>query len=266
LYEDLKYDDHVDTKPGNYPKPKGKLHIRILEPNNDPNDSDMYTKTDSELRNILANKLMQLAGSDLGLAMTNYFMAHIENKKPYVHQGSMPLAKAARSNKKIKARLAQIKSDISKALSGKVNPPVLPRRSVAPVTYFFPRIELPYTGWSDLWEILLPTAAESKLISAIGGTKCWKVFVRNLTETKIGLRYDLRLEITDHFGADETDLYSEALCALWLLQHARKGPIPFVNVLVFEETAFLQLWPDSHRRPGASYRNSHVIGREPPAG
>lgn len=89
------------------------------------------------------------------------------------------------------------------------------------------------------------TETRFPLGAVLGDTKGIKVFLRNLqvgpSRTQPGsttFQFDLRIEVCDHFGADNGDHYTEGLRALWLLQHARPGPQrPFVNVIVTEERA-----------------------------
>jgi hypothetical protein len=252
--DDMKYDDHVNTKPGNYPKPKlsskTKRVAGAVYTNNDPNDPDMYKKSDSQLLKILKDEMIDVSKSkDVVLKIIDYFMKHDKNKAPLVHEGNMPLAKAARAHQETKDALNKIKTLIRKTFAGK-------RRSVAPVKYFFPQIDPGYVAYENFYAKYWSTSDEDSMLAAvIGGTKCCKIFVRNLTETKTGLRFDLRLEIKDHFGVDQTDLYTEALCAFWLLQHARRGPKPFVNIIVVQETVNLNLWTDPGCRAGVPYRN-----------
>lgn len=80
-------------------------------------------------------------------------------------------------------------------------------------------------------------AHERTLAAAIGGTKGFKVFVRNLQVNTSARTFSatFRFEICDHFGVDETDLYSPGLFAFWKLQHARSGPqAPFSNLIAVE--------------------------------
>jgi len=81
-------------------------------------------------------------------------------------------------------------------------------------------------------------SATRTLSAVIGGAKGNKYFIRNLEYDvlNIGYKLDLRVEICDHFGVDESDLYSPGLCAFWMLQHAIPGvQSPFVNVVRIDE-------------------------------
>lgn len=102
----------------------------------------------------------------------------------------------------------------------------------------FPWIEWPL-GYAVEQKLSGENMAEAKaLIAVIGGAKGNKFFIRNLASDPLikGYKFDLRIEICDHFGVDQSDLYSPGLCAFWMLQHAIPGlQSPFVNVIRIDQ-------------------------------
>lgn len=67
----------------------------------------------------------------------------------------------------------------------------------------------------------------------IGGTQGRNVWLNALSIDTATRKYTMQLRyvIFDDFGVDESDLYSPGLIAFWLLQHERKGYVPFMNII-----------------------------------
>jgi outer membrane protein OmpA-like peptidoglycan-associated protein len=128
--------------------------------------------------------------------------------------GSLALASGS-----FTATVAAVKTDIesqlaAQASSGTLNPCAL---SVTPPQTHF--------GVSD----------GMPLKAVIGGTQEEEIFCTGFTGSPSLRTYsiDLRFDIRDDFGVDESDLYAPGLFAFWVLQHERSATAyaPFINQL-----------------------------------
>lgn len=70
----------------------------------------------------------------------------------------------------------------------------------------------------------------------IGGTQGLQIMMWNFAVVPGTFNYNamLRFVMCDNFGVDESDLYSPALIAFWVLQHERPGHRPFVNEIIVD--------------------------------
>ena len=189
----------------------------------------------------LRGSLHTLAGN-IGNRMVDHFMAG--NAGCYVHGAGSELHGIAQRDSSYR----RAKSDILRLLRA-----TLARQLGAPRREYDCAIEEQHLPWITFsaWRAAAAAAAHAAGIgrrypigAVIGGTKGFKAFLRNLTldqsrtRRTTEFRFDLRVEICDHFGADDGDHYTPGLRALWLLQHARRGrQKPFVNLIVVEEQA-----------------------------
>jgi hypothetical protein len=117
------------------------------------------------------------------------------------------------------ATLAKVKHNVetqlaSQARAGSLNPCAL--SVIPPTTHFQPSDKLP-------------------LKAVIGGTHGEKLFVTKFSGDIFSTTYsiELRFEICDNFGVDESDLYAPGLLPFWVLQHERSASRykPFINEL-----------------------------------
>jgi hypothetical protein len=246
--DDMKHHDYVGRGVDDYPDPDISTAKKVLlGPAGDWDviKSILAGQTNQELESILRKALEGYAGS-LGKDIVAHFMNG--GGKPYVHEGSMPLAKAFRQHEKTRQALADLFNSLWWSLREKfLSRQKKSQRGALPASlaylnniYLFPEAVMPYTAWSSIGMLVkakLPGSSDQdKLVSIIGGTKCTKLFVKGLAETSKGLKFRYRWELTDHFGVDASDLYDLALGAFWILQHGRAGPqLPFCNVLVHED-------------------------------
>lgn len=109
-------------------------------------------------------------------------------------------------------------------------------------TFYF---HSPDFGWPTFGDALVTTISwifhyqdsGAPLRCVIGGISGWKIFARNLiVHSARRVTLQLRFEICDHFGADNSDHYESGIICLWLLQHAKPGPQrPFCNLIAVEE-------------------------------
>jgi hypothetical protein len=185
----------------------------------------------AELEKVFRDELRNMGAGAIGAQMVNRFMTG--GGQYVLHRPGSPLVQQASSTSSFQSGKRKILECLQKK--------VAPQFGAGRQSYDFELPEVPWIEWSTLWHIL-PGSSTKALGAAVGGTKGIKVFARNLYERPDRtLRLDLRIEICDHFGVDETDAYSVGLCAFWLLQHARPGSQrPFVNLLVLEETTTIR--------------------------
>lgn len=193
--------------------------------------SHMVGLSSAELQKTFREELRNMGAGAVGVEMVDHFM---KGTGQYVlHRPGSPLVQQASSTSSFQSGKGKILAFLQKKLA--------PQFGAGRQDYDFELPEVPWIEWSTLWHIL-PGSSTKALGAAVGGTKGTKVFARNVYERPDRtLRLDLRIEICDHFGVDETDVYTIGLCAFWLLQHARQGPQkPFVNLLVLEETTTIR--------------------------
>jgi hypothetical protein len=187
------------------------------------------TDTVAALALMLRGELAVAGGASFGSRMVDRFMAGTGGTME--HAEGSELASLARRAGNVPAFIASLRA----ALTLRVAQQFQASRTVydlAPGD--LPWVEFPIGNASPE-----QPSHQRTLAAVIGGTKGNKVFIRNLRVEGSArtFRMEARIEICDHFGVDETDLYSPGLIAFWKLQHARPGSQrPFVNLIVLNES------------------------------
>lgn len=254
--KDLRKGDYIGQKPPEpelttkkkifrYPVDVECEHIMNSASNVNWSDPTTEIKKGLELRNLLQpqmeSSLKSWAGN-MGLAMARRFFSG--NSDPWIHgTGSVLAQMASKSNSYLGARtyiLEQIKKSLQahKTFDQKTGVLKLNTVDIVITEERCLYIEWPISNIIESTATGREVSATKTLAAVIGGAKGSKYFVRNLDHDplKKGYTFDLRVEICDHFGVDESDLYSPGLCAFWMLQHAIPGvQSPFVNVVRIDE-------------------------------
>jgi outer membrane protein OmpA-like peptidoglycan-associated protein len=172
--------------------------------------------TDTECEREMDGVLVGLAGSE-GHAAFNRFAAGTGGT--VTHGTGSTLGAMALVSGSFLSNVSAVQTDIetqlaAQATSGALDPCAL---SVTPPATHF--------GFSD----------GAALKAVIGGTQGEDLFATGFTGD-VALRtysVDLRFEICDDFGVDESDLYAPGLFPFWVLQHERSATryAPFINRL-----------------------------------
>ncbi len=177
---------------------------------------------------ILRAELAAAGGGAIATRMVDRFLRGTGGV--VTHDDASPLGGFARRSGNVPAYLAAVQGALARKIASQA--------ATARSSFDLAPGDLPWVEFPLLHAAPGMPAEERASAAVIGGTKGNKVFLRNLTvnRTTRAWRVEARIEICDHFGVDETDLYSPGLVAFWKLQHARRGDQrPFVNLIVLNQ-------------------------------
>jgi hypothetical protein len=208
----------------------------------------------SQLEARLRSRLRSVGGGTLGDTLVGHFMRGSQADR--IHGPGSELSNRTRGLEVFRSARSGILRLLNQRLAGQVfggsrreYDCQLPAQDMPWVSFSYsplPECSLVLPQGSILPRLRCTERTENMLAAVIGDTKGIRVFLRNLSVTVSGrsarVAFQLRVELCDHFGADNGDFYMSGLRALWFLQHARLGSQrPFVNVIVVEEPGSLEI-------------------------
>jgi hypothetical protein len=218
---DMLHHDYVNRTP----PPRVIAYDGFLRISNPTAHALMNTMAGLEL--TLRSELAAAGGGQIGNQMVTRFMTGTGGT--LLHGPNSAVSRMAAASARFPPVLGQIKTEIKARLAT--------QGGAALPQYDLEVRNVPWIAFPISNAVPWQAPHERTMAAAIGGTKGLRVFAKALQVNQGPRNFSvtLRIEICDHFGVDESDLYSPGLFAFWKLQHDRPGPQrPFANLIVIE--------------------------------